>query len=73
MGTSINLSPLFEEQTHWQNIIATNPSYVHGYLQLAKVEVELGNKDKALNLIKEALLLDPNSPEVPMVTQKLGL
>src|SRR5579864_2513694 len=44
LGASVNVSPIQNERLYWQSVITLHPTYVDGYLELAKVDVELGNK-----------------------------
>ncbi len=73
LGATIDTTPLQNEKSYWQNMIATNPSYIDGYLEVAKVDVELGNKIEAQSFINKALILDPNSSKIPEVETVLGL
>lgn len=73
LGASIDVSPLQNEKAYWQNIITKNPSYLDGYLELAKVDVELGNKLEAKSYIDKAEALNPNSTKVTSVQLELGL
>ncbi len=73
LGAKIDISPLQEEKNYWENLITDHPTFVDAYLQLAKVEVEIGDKEKAINLIKKALTLDPNETKIIEVQEELGL
>lgn len=73
LGTSVDTTPLQNEKKYWENILKDTPTYIDGYLQIAKVEVELGNKNEALNMIQKALILDPNSIRITEVQKNLGL
>lgn len=73
LGASVNVTPLQNEKSYWQNLVDENPTYVDGYLQLAKVDVELGNVNEATTFINKALSLDPNSSKIPEVQHELGL
>lgn len=73
LGASVDNTPLLDEKAYWQKIVSDNPSYVDGYLQLAKIEVELGNKIEAQTFINKALSLDPNSSKIPKVISALNL
>ncbi len=73
LGTSVDTSPLQEEKSYWQNLITDNPTYTDGYLELAKINFELGNKVEALNSLNKAIVLDPNSNKIREVQKILGL
>lgn len=73
LGASVDASPLQNEKNYWQDLVSKNPSYVDGYLQLAKVSVELGNTNEAQSFINKAISLDPNSTKIISVERELGL
>ncbi|CAN5295534.1 hypothetical protein BH10PAT1_BH10PAT1_7850 [soil metagenome] len=73
LGTSIDVTPLQNERLYWQTLVSQNPTYIDGYLELAKVNVELSNKVEAEIYINKALSLDPNSLKIIEVKNKLGL
>ncbi len=73
LGAAIDVTPLQNEKSYWENLVSQNPSYRDAYLQLAKVEVELGNKNEAITYITKALTLDPNSEKITSVQRELGL
>lgn len=52
------------ELNYWQKIVNQNPSYRDGWIQLAKVESEMGNDSKANNYLQIAKSIDPNSTKV---------
>ncbi|HWA52285.1 MAG TPA: hypothetical protein VG895_04480 [Patescibacteria group bacterium] len=73
LGASVDVTPLQNEKNYWENLIHQNPSYVDGYLQIAKVDVEMSNKKEAYLYIQKALELDPNSTKIPEVIKALSL
>lgn len=73
LGTSVDITPLQNEKSYWQQIISNNPTYVDGYLQIAKVDIELGNKNEAMSFLERASNLDPNSSKIQEVKNELGL
>lgn len=73
LGASINASPLQNEKSYWEKMVSDNPTYIDGYLELAKVDVELGNTSEATSYIEKALSLDPNSSKITSVQKALGL
>lgn len=73
LGASIDTSPIQKERAYWREVVTDNPTYVDGYLQLAKVDVELGNKNEATDFIEKALSLDPNSSKITEAQRTLGL
>lgn len=73
LGASIDITPLQNEENYWQNLVSKTPSFTDGYLQLAKISVELGNKNQGEGYIIKALSLDPNNTKVISVQKELGL
>ena len=73
LGAKIDTTPLQNEKLYWENLVKKNPKYTDAYLQLAKVDIELGLKEEALDQIKTALSLDPNSNKIIEVKKLLGL
>src|SRR5689334_18366422 len=73
LGTSIEVNSIQDEKEYWLKIASENPTYVDAYLQLAKVEVELSNKDGARSYINEARKLNPNASEIEIAEKELGL
>lgn len=72
LGTTVDVTPLQNEKAYWQKLISDNPTYIDAYLQVAKVDVELGNKNEANNFLERASNLDPNSSKVQEVKTALG-
>jgi len=73
LGTSVDTTPLQNEKVYWQSLVNKNPTYIDGYLELAKIDVELGDKNEATNFIIKALTLSPNSTKITEVQKQLGL
>jgi tetratricopeptide (TPR) repeat protein len=73
LGASVDVSSLQEEKNYWENLIKKNPTFVDGYLQLAKIYSLMGKKDEAILQIKSALSFDPNSMKIIQVQRLLNL
>lgn len=73
LGASVEVNTIQDEKEYWLKVASENPTYVDAYLQLAKVETELSNKDGARSYINEAKKLNPNSEEIEIVEKELGL
>lgn len=58
----------FEEETielkkeafFWESFLSQNPTYLPGWLELSKIEYQLGNKDYALGALNTAKAINPN-------------
>ena len=73
LGASVDVTSLQNEKAYWQKLVSDNPTFVDGYLQIAKVDVELGNQNEARNYLQKAKDLNPNSTKIIEVQQELGL
>lgn len=67
-------TPDFSEKIlFWENIVSENPTYIDGWLELAKVTYEHGDKDYAIGALNSAKAINPNSEKVESLTKELGL
>jgi len=73
LGTKIDTTTIQNEKSYWQKIVSDNPTYLDGYLELAKVEVQLGNTQEAQNYINQALQINPNSQRIPEIKKLLNI
>lgn len=51
---------LKSEASFWESFLAQNPTYLPGWLELSKIEYELGNKDYAVGALNTAKAINPN-------------
>ncbi|MEM2145265.1 MAG: tetratricopeptide repeat protein [Candidatus Jordarchaeaceae archaeon] len=63
---------LHREIHYWRNFLSENPTYRNGWLKLAELEVQTGNQQSAKDSLDKASAIDPNSPEVHELREKLG-
>ncbi len=54
---------LLSDIAYWQSIVAKRTDYRDGYFQLAVLEYQLGDKQKASAYVQKTLTLDPNFTE----------
>lgn len=62
-----------EEINYWEKVVSRYKGYRDGYFQLALLEYQLGNREKAAAYVKQALFLDPNfapAQELQAILQK---
>ncbi len=48
----------------WEQILAERPNYRDGWIQLAAIYHKLGNKEKAMEALEQAKLLDPTNETI---------
>jgi len=56
----------------WEKFVKEKPDYRDGYLKLAFFYHQLGEKQKALENLKKAKLLDPNYPGIKKMEELIG-
>ncbi len=56
----VKTSPI-EELSYWQELVAKNPTYRDGYIQIARIEIEMGDVEASSVALQTAKAIDPNS------------
>lgn len=64
---------LWGQKLFWQSFLNSHPDYLPGWLELAKIEVQLENPAAASQALIKAREIDPNSPVLKEVGKKLGV
>lgn len=75
MGTKIEIdtkTALINQRVFWKELLKENPRYIFGWVELAKVEVQLENPRAARNALNNALEISPNSQLVKDAEKNLG-
>lgn len=72
LGTNTDTTPLIKQKVYWEGIVAKNPTYRDGYLELALINQTLGDKDASLKFYEKAKSIDPNSDKIKQVQALLG-
>ncbi len=62
-----------KEILFWENIVSENPTYIDGWLELARATYELGDKNYAIGALNSAKAINPNSEKVESLAKELGL
>ena len=62
-----------KEILFWENIVSENPTYIDGWLELARVTYEIGDKNYAIGALNSAKAINPNSEKVESLARELGL
>lgn len=58
------LYKLNEKKAYWQSFTAVNPDYLDGWIELIRINMELGNKNQASEMFNKARIIDPNSTKL---------
>lgn len=72
-GAAIDGGQLLNEKVYWEQIIKDNPTYRDGYLELALINDQLGNKKESEVNFNKAKSIDPNSSKVLQIQKLLNL
>jgi len=75
-GVKIQLNTqddLISKRAFWDNFLTNYPSYLSGWVELAKVELQLENVDSAIAALDIASNIDPNSGLVINAKKEFGL
>lgn len=73
LASETDLTQTINEKDIWLKIIKEYPDYRDGYLELARLSVELSDKKEAQNYLEKAKQIDPNSAKIDEVRKTLGL
>lgn len=60
-----------KEKQYWQEVILKTPTYRDAYVELAQIAIDEGNPKDAEGYLNKAKKIDPNSPVVIELLQKL--
>jgi len=61
LGLQTQIKTDHETAHKWEQILIERPDYRDGWIQLAAIYNQLGNKDKAKEALKNAKNIDPNN------------
>lgn len=64
---------LEKEKAYWINYLKENPNYIDGWLELTKIEYEMGNIPQATRSLEKAKNINPNLLKVKNTEMELGL
>lgn len=51
---------LKEQRLYWKEFLAENPTYLDGWVELANIELKLGNLEEAKSSFEKAKAINPN-------------
>jgi hypothetical protein len=59
------------EISFWQTFLISHPSYQEGWVELAKLNIQKGNKTGAETAFQNAWKIDPNSVEIQTLKNEI--
>lgn len=71
LGVKNESISLLEEKDFWQATVVKHPTYLDAWLNLARIESQLGNDQLAQEALKTAKIIAPNSPKVLEIENQL--
>ena len=60
------------EIAFWQEFLAKNPTYFDGWIELAGLKFEAGNKETGYSALNKARQINPNSEKLKILEESLG-
>lgn len=72
LGVKIDTSSVNEQKMYYEKIVKENPTYMDGYIELAKISSFLGDRESEKNYLKMAYNINPNSKEVNDLLNQVG-
>lgn len=67
----IKTDPL-SERSYWESLLIKNPSYRDAWIQIAKIDLEIGNTGSVTEDLAKAKAIDPNSTKVLSFEKELS-
>jgi hypothetical protein len=62
--TQTKESNLATKKVYWESFLNSNPTYQDGWINLAKTDFELGNKEAGISALMKAKAINPNSEKI---------
>ncbi len=62
---------LKEQKLYWEEFLAKNPTYLDGWIELANVNLKLGEKEEAKLSLEKAKTISPNSSKIKDLEESL--
>jgi len=62
---------LKEQKTYWEDFLAENPTYLDGWIELASINLKLGEKEEAKASLEKAKIISPNSSKIKGLEESL--
>jgi cytochrome c-type biogenesis protein CcmH/NrfG len=60
-----------QEIIFWSDFVSKNPTYIEGWLELARLNILVGNEDGAILALDKAKEINPNSKPLEQITALL--
>lgn len=72
LGVQIDTTSVSQQKMYYEKIVKENPTYMDGYIELAKISSFLGDRESEKNYLKTAYNINPNSKEVNDLLAQVG-
>ncbi len=72
LGVQIDNTSVNEQKIYYENLVKQNPSYMDGYIELAKISSFLGDRESEKNYLKLAYNISPNNKEIKELLAQIG-
>ena len=72
LGVQIDSSSVNEQKMYYEKIVKENPTYMDGYIELAKISSFLGDRESEKGYLKMAYNINPNNKEVNDLLIQVG-
>lgn len=63
---------LVEQKTFWEGFVSDNPTYMDGWMELADINIKLGDLEGAKLSLNKAEEINPNSTKVKELQEVIG-
>ena len=72
LGVQIDTNSVNQQKIYYDNLVKQNPTYMDGYIELAKISSFLGDRESEKNYLKLAYNINPNSKEIKDLLAQIG-
>ena len=63
---------LYEQKTYWEGLVSDNPTYIDAWIELADINLKLGDIESAKFSLAKAEEINPNSTQVKELRGEIG-
>ena len=70
---AVKTEDLTQSKVYWENFLEENPTYLDGWLEIAKIYSEIGYISGAIYALDTAKKINPNSEKIVKTKKLLGI